>query len=145
MQTALVDFIRFASPYWRPEVLELLESTNDLDVKIACLRYFGKYPCTDVLPLLRRFSQPDNPWELQAVTMYVLGAYPAANALGLLKAGLHSPFWHVRRNAAASLVRTAGDDVLRSALEQENDPYAGQILRYYLEREKTSTQEVTNG
>ena len=145
MQAALVDFIRFASPYWRPEVLELLESTNDLDVKIACLRYFGKYPCTDVLPLLRRFSQPDNPWELQAVTMYVLGAYPAANALGLLKAGLHSPFWHVRRNAAASLVRTAGDDVLRSALEQENDPYAGQILRYYLEREKTSTQEVTNG
>lgn len=101
MQAALVDFIRFASPYWRPEVLELLESTNDLDVKIACLRYFGKYPCTDVLPLLRRFSQPDNPWELQAVTMYVLGAYPAANALGLLKAGLHSPFWHVRRNAAA--------------------------------------------
>ena len=85
-----------------------------------------------MLPLLRRFSQPDNPWELQAVTMYVLGAYPAANALGLLKAGLHSPFWHVRRNAAASL-------------EQENDPYAGQILRYYLEREKTSTQEVTNG
>lgn len=145
MQAALVDFIRFTSPYWRPEVLELLESTNDLDVKIACLRYFGKYPCTDVLPLLRRFSQPDNPWELQAVTMYVLGAYPAANALGLLKAGLHSPFWHVRRNAAASLVRTAGDDVLRSALEQENDPYAGQILRYYLEREKTSTQEVTNG
>ena len=145
MQAALVDFICFASPYWRPEVLELLESTNDLDVKIACLRYFGKYPCTDVLPLLRRFSQPDNPWELQAVTMYVLGAYPAANALGLLKAGLHSPFWHVRRNAAASLVRTAGDDVLRSALEQENDPYAGQILRYYLEREKTSTQEVTNG
>lgn len=56
MQAALVDFIRFASPYWRPEVLELLESTNDLDVKIACLRYFGKYPCTDVLPLLRRFS-----------------------------------------------------------------------------------------
>ena len=101
MQAALVDFIRFASPYWRPEVLELLESTNDLDVKIACLRYFGKYPCTDVLPLLRRFSQPDNPWELQAVTMYVLGAYPAAIALGLLKAGLHSPFWHVRRNAAA--------------------------------------------
>lgn len=91
-------------------------------------------------------SQPDNPWELQAVTMYVLGAYPAANALGLLKAGLHSPFWHVRRNAARPVWScTAGDDVLRSALEQENDPYAGQILRYYLEREKTSTQEVTNG
>lgn len=110
MQAALVDFIRFASPYWRPEVLELLESTNDLDVKIACLRYFGKYPCTDVLPLLRRFSQPDNPWELQAVTMYVLGAYPAANALGLLKAGLHSPFWHGPAQCRRQSVRTAGDD-----------------------------------
>ena len=129
-------------PLLRTEVLELLETTNDLDVKIACLRYFGKYPSTDILPLLRRFAQPENPWELQAVTMYVLGAYPAANAFGLLKTGLHSPYWHVRRNAATSLVRTVGDSALRSELEQEEDPYAGQILRYCLERDKQTGKEV---
>ena len=123
-------------------VLELLETTNDLDVRIACLRYFGKYPSTDILPLLRRFAQPENPWELQAVTMYVLGAYPAANAFGLLKTGLHSPYWHVRRNAATSLVRTVGDSALHSELEQEEDPYAGQILRYCLERDKQTGKEV---
>ena len=145
MQAALLDYIRFASPNWRPEVLELLETSQNMEVQIACLRYFAKYPSMDVLPLLRRFSQPDIPWEVQAVTMYVLGAYPAANAFGLLKAGLHSPFWHVRRNAAASLVRTAGGDVLRAAIEQEDDPYAGQILCYYLEREKRTAKEVTEG
>ena len=142
MRCALVDFVRFASPCWCPEVLELLETTNDLDVRIACLCYFGKYPSTDILPLLRRFAQPENPWELQAVTMYVLGAYPAANAFGLLKTGLHSPYWHVRRNAATSLVRTVGDSALRSELEQEEDPYAGQILRYCLERDKQTGKEV---
>ena len=143
MRCALVDYVRLASPCWRPEVLELLETTNDLDVKIACLRYFGKYPSIDILPLLRRFSQPEAPWELQAVSMYVMGAYPAANVFALLKSGLHSPYWHVRRNAAASLVRTAGNDALRSALEQEEDPYAGQILRYYLERDRETGKEVT--
>ena len=140
-QVAVLNFIRFGSGNWADPMLRLLRTTQDTEVTIACLRYFGRYPSAEALPLIRRFAQQgEEQWEVVAVAMTVLASYPGEETVELLKQGLYSRNWYVRSNAAESLSRLRADyQQLRDVLEGP-DPYARQILRFQLEHAMTDEE-----
>ena len=43
MQVNLLDYIRYASSNWKDEMLSMLETSQDMEIQIACVRYFGRY------------------------------------------------------------------------------------------------------
>ena len=43
MQVSLLDYIRYASSNWKDEMLSMLETSQDMEIQIACVRYFGRY------------------------------------------------------------------------------------------------------
>lgn len=133
MRKLLLDYIRFASGLWGREMLTLLEQTDETETRIACLRYFGKYPDERFRAALYRLTEESGEeWELRAVCMTVLAAYPGEETLRLLKDGLHSRRWYVRYNAALSLrVLKADEEQLRDVLTG-GDRYAREMLQYRL-------------
>lgn len=133
MQRLLLDYIRFASGAWRQEMFALLEQTDETETRIACLRYFGKYPDERFRAVLYRIAEESSAeWELQAVCMTVLAAYPGERTVALLKTGLHSRNWYVRYNAALSLrALKVGAEQLKDILSGE-DRYAREMLQYRL-------------
>lgn len=134
MRELLLDYIRFASGAWREEMLALLRSTEELEVRIACLRYFGKYPDERVRPLLYQIGREcdDARWELYAVCMTVLSAYPEGETVEILKRGLRSRNWYVRYNAALSLRELKVDAALVRDVLEGDDRYAKEMLQYRL-------------
>lgn len=134
MHELLLDYIRFASGAWREEMLALLRSTEELEVRIACFRYFGRYPDERVRPLLYEVGrEADAPqWELCAVCMTVLSAYPEGETVEILKRGLRSRNWYVRYNAALSLQELKVDAALVRDVLEGDDRYAKEMLQYRL-------------
>lgn len=133
MRRFLLDYIRFASGAWRKEVLALLEQTDETETRIACLRYFGKYPDERFRAVLYRITEEAGAeWELCAVCMTVLAAYPGERTLTLLKTGLCSRNWYVRYNAALSLrALKPGAEQMQDILTG-GDRYAREMLQYCL-------------
>lgn len=143
MRRLLLDYIRFASGAWGDEVLALFEKTADKETKIACLRYFGRYPAphfrTPLYETVKAAGEGD--WELSAVCMTVLASYPEGETVSLLKTGLCSRNWYVRYNAALSL-RTLRVDIAQvEDILQGDDRYAREMLRYRLDLPAEQPQE----
>lgn len=133
MRRLLLDYIRFASGAWGKEMLALLEQTDETETRIACLRYFGKYPDERFRAVLYRITEEVGAeWELCAVCMTVLAAYPGERTLALLKTGLCSRNWYVRYNAALSLrALRVGAEQMQDILTG-SDRYAREMLQYCL-------------
>lgn len=135
MQRLLLDYIRFASGAWGEEVLALFEKTADKETKIACLRYFGRYPAprfrTPLYETAKTAGEGD--WEISAVCMTVLASYPEGETVALLKTGLCSRNWYVRYNAALSLRALRVDIAQVKDILHGDDRYAREMLRYRLE------------
>lgn len=134
MQELLLDYIRFASGAWREQMLALLQSTQELELRLSCLRYFGKYPDERVRPLLYSLGRQTEAaqWEPCAVCMSVLAAYPGEQTLGVLKLGLCSRNWYIRYNAALSLrALHVSPEQVHDILTGE-DRYAREMLQYRL-------------
>lgn len=130
----LLDYIRFASGAWGEQMLALLERTDELEIRIACLRYLGKYPDERFRVPIYRLTEESRSaeWELCAVCMTALAAYPGDETLRLLKQGLCSQNWYVRYNAALSLrVLAVGTEQLQDILTGD-DRYAREMLQYRL-------------
>lgn len=130
----LLDYIRFASGAWGEQMLSLLERTDELELRIACLRYLGKYPDERFRVSIYQLTEESQSaeWELCAVCMTALAAYPGDETLRLLKQGLCSPSWYVRYNAALSLrVLEVGTEQLQDILTGD-DRYAREMLQYRL-------------
>lgn len=134
MQRMLLNYIRFASGAWGEPMLALLEQTDELELKIAALRYFAKYPDERVRALLYELAaDPDRaPWELCAVCATSLASYPGGETVSLLKRLLSSRSWYVRYNAALSLrALGVGVESVQDVLTGD-DRYAREMLQYRL-------------
>lgn len=126
----------FASGAWREQVLALLQSTQELELRLSCLRYFGKYPDERVRPLLYSLGRQTEAaqWEPCAVCMSVLAAYPGEETLSVLKLGLRSRNWYIRYNAALSLrALHVSPEQVQDILTGE-DRYAREMLQYRLDQ-----------
>lgn len=138
MQVSLLDYIRYASSNWKDEMLSMLETSQDMEIQIACVRYFGRYQDERSVPFLLHHAEEEKEgfWELQNACISALAVYPGPQTLEILKKETSSKNWYVRRNAAKSLAVLNTDRDALADILQGNDRYAKEMLEYQLDAVK---------
>jgi len=136
MRVVILDYLRYAGGELREELVRLLADSRLEDgLRLACIRYFGKFPSQQAFPLLIEFAGHPRGirWEYASCSAAALAAYPGERTVEVLKRALNDANWHVRLNAAKSLeafqlaYQELGDVVDRGSR------YAREILQYRLD------------
>lgn len=115
------------------------DEEEELDVRLACARYFMHNPWNPALATLLRFARLDSSalWEYAAVAALVLSSYPCQKTVRALKSCLRSPVYHVRFNAAQSLYKLGLDlETDLADIMYGDDAYAREMLQYRWEIER---------
>ena len=133
---AIVNYIRFRSDGYASRMLRLMEDeTQDKEVRLSAIRYFGRYPDPSALESLLTFAREEDParWEYVTVSVSSLAAYREPEVLETLKESLHSPNWYIRYAAASSLEAQGAvyEDLMD--IVAGNDRYAREMVLYRLE------------
>lgn len=138
MQVNLLDYIRYASSNWKDEMLSMLETSQDMEIQIACVRYFGRYQDERSVSFLLHHAEEEKEgfWELQNACISALAVYPGPQTLEILKKETSSKNWYVRYNAAKSLAVLNTDRDALADILQGNDRYAKEMLEYQLDEVK---------
>ena len=136
IQRAVLDYIRFQSGDYRGRMLELMvDSRRDKELRLAAIRYFGRYPYPPAREPLLDFLLDQDPsyWEYAAISAAALAGYPGEEVVGALLRAMNSANWYIRSNAASSLEAhgLSYEEMLR-VLSGE-DRYAREMLQYRLE------------
>ena len=78
MQVTLLDYIRYASSNWKDEMLSMLETSQDMEIQITCVRYFGRYQDERSVSFLLHHAEEEKEgiWELQNACVSALAMYP---------------------------------------------------------------------
>ena len=135
-QLAILNYIRFQSGTYTREMLALMQDTaRNKELRLAAIRYFGRYSYPPALPALLAFAQERDPlqWEYATVSASSLARYQSPQVLDALKKALHSSNWYVRYAAAVSLETQQAryEDLLDIAAG--SDRYAREMMIYRLE------------
>ncbi len=136
IQLALLNYIRFHTGDYVQEMFALMTDPNrDKEVRLAAIRYFGRYPYPPALDALLGFTLDGNPalWEYATVAVSALARYRGPQVVEALKQALHSPNWYVRCAAASSLEAQHMDYMDLMDIVDGADRYAREILTYQLE------------
>ena len=138
-QLALLNYIRFRSGGYAREMFEIMEDrTQDKEIRLAAIRYFGRYTYPPALEPLLAFAGDDAPdhWEYATVSVSSLAHYQDERVVRVLKKALHSSNWYVRYAAAASLEARHMDYEDLLDIVSGNDRYAREMMTYQLESHK---------
>lgn len=144
LQVAVVQFATNLSREFSNDFLAALcDKNTPLETRFALIRYFQRwrYPTARavLLELLRYEDVFGGGLSISAAA--ALSNYPGATVRNALRKALHSRNWHVRRNAAASLVSLGGSYHDVDLLREEGDVYAAEMLEYTLESSGVSRHE----
>lgn len=120
---ALRTLARIQDTEAAPQLLEILEETEDLEVAIATIEALGDLGSPNAVSSLQQLL--DSPsWELRTKAATALGQVADRSSTPLLRRAMRDPNWWVRRSSAAALVNIPdGIAALYLALDDE-DPYA---------------------
>lgn len=146
MQVAVLNYFRFFSGDYCAEMLRLMtDSGQNAEIRYCCIRYFGKYRYQPAFPYLIDFvaEEDSENWEFAAIAATALAAYPSEKTAELLKEKLSSRNWYVRFNAAQSLEMLGFDYMKLIDVFEGDDRYAGEMMRYRLDRKKLPKKEAT--
>lgn len=133
-QLVILNYIRFESDKYRDTMLEIMENEeNEKELRLAAIRYLGKYPDERARRTLIKFASDKNcvNWDYTAVSASALAKYPGKDVTDVLVEAMLSPNWHVRNNASKSL-QARGMRYSQVADKVKNDKYADEMLRYRL-------------
>ena len=135
IQRSVLDYIRFQSGGYGGPMLEILEDPRrDKELRLAAIRYFGKYPALQARVLLLGFLEDRDPtrWEYAAISATALAGYEGQDVVDALLRAMNSPNWYIRYNASASLEAhgLAYEEMLR--VLGGGDRYAREMLTYRL-------------
>ena len=137
IQWAVVNYLRFLprqsvdqTTYLPPLISLLQDESCHKELRLAIVRYLGKYPAPDCLEYLLNLLHKDRgqDWEFGAVAASTLAAYPGPQTETALEKALGSVNWYVRYNAAESLLSLGFD--LERFLAVSSDRYAREMLNY---------------
>jgi HEAT repeat protein len=115
-------------------ILELAESTDDMELKIACIKAFGTFEDPEGLPFLTASLNSKN-WVLRSQAAKAIGRIGHEEALPLLKDKLlHDPKYWVRLYSAISMknMSSAGRDELNKIREQSDSKAVNSFIDYVL-------------
>lgn len=143
-RAALINFLRMAGLGDPDRVLNLLrDEQEDLEVRLACIRYFMRAFWEPAEPDLLKLAAETDParWEYAAIAATALSNYPSMEALDVLKKCLSSPSWFVRNNAAKTLYGWGLslddlDDVVNGP-----DAYARDMVSYHWELRRVEEED----
>ena len=141
---AIIHYITEMSGHYHDLFLPLLDHQNtDIEIKIAILRYFGKYPSPQAREYLYDIlDDPQSDVHLVIVAVFVLDQYQNLKSIRYLKKALHHSNWYVRYNAAHSLASfQLGKEFYQDVFDGD-DCFAREMLNYMFEKEK---QVVNDG
>ena len=106
IQRAVLDYIRFQSGACCGRMLEILQNPRrDKELRLAAIRYFGRYPYPPARKLLLDFLSDNDPirWEFASISAFALARYDGRDVVNALLRAMSSANWYIRSNAAASL------------------------------------------
>ncbi|WP_297211170.1 HEAT repeat domain-containing protein [uncultured Flavonifractor sp.] len=135
-QLAILNYIRFQTGDYTAQMLELMTNQRaDKELRLAAIRYFGKYHYQPALDYLLYFSSQTDPtrWEYATVSVTALACYRGERVVIALKQALHSANWYVRYAAAASLEAQQMDYKQLLDIVSGSDRYAREMMTYRLE------------
>lgn len=144
-QLAVFNYIRFQTGDYGARMLAFLqEEHEDKELRLAAIRYCGRYAYEPALELLLTFAMEDDPlrWEYATVSVSALAGFRDPRVVPVLKRALHSFNWFVRYAAAVSLEQQGVryedlQDVLTG-----DDRYAREMITYRLEARRLQKAEV---
>lgn len=142
---AILNYIRLRSGDYAPEMFALMtDDRADKELRLAAIRYFGRYPYDRAAEPLLAFAADSDParWEYATVSASALAHYPGGRVIDTLKAALHSSNWYVRAAASASLEahHLSYEDLMD--IVSGNDRYAREMMTYQLEARRIQNAEV---
>lgn len=140
---AILNYIRFQSGDYCPWMMGILEdSGSDKELRLAAVRYFGRYVYEPAKPALIALTVDKDPlrWEYASVAASSLAGYKGDDVVDALMAAVYSSNWYVRGNAAASLDAHHLSYVDLAEIMGGNDRYVREMMMYYLEL-RSITQE----
>lgn len=145
-QLSILNYIRFRSGDYREEMFALMQhSSANKELRLAAIRYLGKYPFDPALAPLSAFVQDKDPerWEYATVAASSLSGYPEELVIDTLKQALYSENWYIRSAAAQSLDDLKVDYRELVDVVIGNDRYAREMMTYHLESRMLQHGEVT--
>ena len=72
-------------------------------------------------------------WEFAAISALALEAYPGEKTVRALVRGIQSDAWHIRSNAADSLLRITDQERQQEILGRMEDSFGRNMLEYKIE------------
>lgn len=145
MQRAVLDYIRFQSGDFCGRMMEILEDTGrDKELRLAAIRYFGKYVYPPARERLLEFLRDADStrWEYAAISATALARYEGQDVVDVLLQAMNSPNWYIRNNAAASLEAQGltYEEMLR--VLRGDDRYAWEMLTYRLKAKQLEQEAI---
>ena len=135
----MLDYIRFQSGGYGPQMLEILrDPRRHKELRLAAVRYFGKYPDPAAQDQLLAFLQEKDParWEYAAISASSLAGYHSQEVTAALLQAMRSANWYVRNNAATSLEAQGLSYEEMFRVLGGDDRYAREMLSYRLEAKR---------
>jgi len=135
LRVSVVQYITGVSNHYVGLFLSVLQDASvNTEVRAAIIRYYQKYTYEPARPILIEFINNHKNIDLSIEAAAALSKYPAPETIEALKNALSNPEWHIRYNAAASLLKTGDRDDIVEVLSS-GSVYKREILKYMLEVE----------
>lgn len=138
-QLAILNYIRFKTSGYEKEMFSMmLDEKKDKELRLAAIRYFGRYHYEPALTPLLAFASDKEAahWEYATVSVSALAHYDAQQVIDTLKEALHSSNWYVRYSAALSLEAHHVEYADLIDIVAGNDRYAREMMTYRLQSRK---------
>lgn len=144
VKLSILNYIRFRTGAYIDQMYAIMtDREQDKELRLAAIRYFGKYVYPPAKQDLLAFARDRDPlnWEYAAVSVSCLARYPEQDVVETLIASLHSSNWYVRYNASSSLeAQGLGFDELAGVVDSR-DRYAREMIMYRLDVRRLEEEE----
>lgn len=142
---AVMNYIRYktgAYCEWMYGVM--LDETADKELRLAAVRYFGRYSYEPARAVLLDFlaNKDGGDWEYAAISATCLASYSGDDVVAALMEAMHSSNWYVRRNASQSLERYNLDYNDLIEIVGGRDRYAREMMMYRLDVKRLEQERI---
>lgn len=145
IQRAVLDYIRFQSGAYCGRMLEILQNPHrDKELRLAAIRYFGRYPYPPARKLLLDFLADNDPkhWEFASISASALARYDGRDVVNTLLRAMSSANWYIRGNAAASLEAHGLTYEEMLQVLSGDDRFAREMLTYRLKAKRLEEEAL---
>lgn len=145
---AVMNYIRFKTGDYCEWMYGIMTDTKaDKELRLAAIRYFGRYIYRPARAVLLAFLADKNPvnWEYAAISATCLARYPGEDVVAALIEAMHSSNWYVRSNASQSLESHDLDYNDLIEVVGGRDRYAREMMMYRLDTKRLEQARQQEG